>query len=530
MKFKSACALMLAVLLGVSGAPAASLDQVLSPWLDDYTDMHFSLSAQLGDLLPYGESAIGMMNGVLKHLSMDASLTEDETALTLCANGQSVMELTETSGGDRTELTTSLLPNRILTGTASAMDTLTGLEGETPRFDLFAAIGELEDCYEALTDAIVPYAEEKKANYKIKNIASSRWVRLARLNEDQNEEIAPLVAEVLSCGMDEDYRAQLEGLSFAKGFTVALYQTKEGGEDLALYMKGTITLADGKPRALAYQWAFTEKDGVRTDSLKYEVVKSKTKVDFTREVHALVKRSTEKKLLLDGECELILKENGQTVRTTHTYNLSGQEKAGTRTVSGSFTEEVRTTVKEDTETVTLTVTPQITLTDADGSAAMSGEVGIQQKKGKNVQMDVTLLFDEEPARRLEEAEETGELYEVQEPAVSMPPSSLTQNVEILITGGEEPGETEEEEDPGDYLVGEPPIGLTSYEIPQEEITVDLDSISEEEMAALMGEMAQRLAGRLLIELSSLPEEDGALIRDYLTEEDYAAFLTLVDGL
>ena len=534
MKWKSACALMLAVLLGVSGALASGLDQVLSPWLDDHTDLQFSLSARLNTLLPYGESAIEMMNAVLSHLSMDASLQEHETALALCSDGDAVMDFTETAAEEGTELTTSLLPGRVLTSASSAMDAFIGAQEAEQRFELFSAIGELEACYQTLTDAIVPYAEEKKANYKIKDVASARWVRLAKLTAEQNDEIAPLVAQVLACGMDEAYRAQLEGLSFAKGFTVALYQTKEGGSDLALYMKGTVTLADGKPRALAYQWAFTQKDGVRTDSLKYEVVKSKTKVDFTREVHALVQRSTEKKLLLDGECELIVKENGQTVRTTRTYDLTGKEKDGDRTVSGSYAEEVRTTVKEDTETVTFTVTPEITLTDADGSAVLSGEAGIQQKKGKTVLMDVTLLFDQEPARRLEEAEESGELYEVQEPSpeVSMPPSSLTQNVEIIISGGEEPAQEEPagQEEPSDYLVGEPPIGLVSYDIPEEEITVDLDGASAGELDALTDEMAQRLAGRLLIALASLPEEDGALIRDNLSAEDYAAFLALVDGL
>lgn len=532
MKWKSACALMLAMLLAVTGALASGLDQILSPWLDDYTDMRFSLSARLNRMLPYGESTIETINGVLKHLSMEASLQGNDTALALCVDGDAVMDAAQSAAEDGTEMTLSVLPNRVLKSSSSAMDVLTGVAQAEQPFEFFQAAGELEQCYQALTDAIVPYAEEKKANYKIKDVASARWVRLARLTAEQNDELAPLIADVLSCGMDEAYRAQMKGLSFAKGFTVALYQTKEGGDDLALYMKGTVTLADGKPRALAYQWAFQEKDGVRTDSLKYEMVKSKTKVDFTREVHALIRRSTEKKLLLDGECELIVKENGQTVRTTHTYDLTGREKDGGRTVSGSFSEEVRTTVKEDTDTVTLAIAPEITLTDADGSAALSGEIAVQQKKGKIIQMDLALLFDEEPARRLEEAEENGELYEVQEPAASMPPSSLTQNVEIVIVGldKDEETEAEEEEDPADYLVGEPPIGLRSYALPGEEIIVDLDSASSAEMDELMGEMAQRLAGRLLVALASLPEEDSALIRDNLSVEDYATFLSLVDGL
>ena len=50
------------------------------------------------------------------------------------------------------------------------------------------------------------------------------------------------------------------------------------------------------------------------------------------------------------------------------------------------------------------------------------------------------------------------------------------------------------------------------------------------LGALMGEITQNLAGRLLIALTKIPEEDAALIRDNLSSEDYAAFLEMVDAL
>jgi len=527
--WRSALALMTALLLACGSASAGiqGLDEVLSPWTDADDQLHYAMTAEIATLVPYGEETIAMMNGVLKHLSMNASVSSDATVLKLCADGDALMDFTQTEGEDGTELTTSLLPNRTLRSAQSAMDVLTGSPvQQEAAFDFFAAISELEGCYQALTDAIIPYAEEKKANYKIKNIGSSRWSRVARLTEEQSAEIAPLIADVLSCGMDEAYRAQLSGLSCSKGFVVALYQTKEGGDDLAVYMKGTITLADGKPRALAYQWAFSEDDGVRTDSLKYEVVKSKTKVDFTREVHALIKRSADKKLLVDGECELEVKQNGVTSVTTHTYDLSGKKDGDARTITGSFTQAVRTTQGDKSETITLTITPEMKITSADGESVLSGSAALQQKKGKTVLADVTLLFDEEPARLLKEAELSGALYEVQAEEALMPPSSLTQNVEITILGAEE----EEEEKTEDYLVGEPPIGLQSYASPADETTVDLDGADQDELDDLMGEIAQRLAGRLLIALTKLPQEDAALIRDNLSEEDYATFLTLVEGL
>ena len=52
-------------------------------------------------------------------------------------------------------------------------------------FDALLAIQEVEGCYKTLTDAILPYAEQKKANYKIKDIATSRWSRIARLTTER---------------------------------------------------------------------------------------------------------------------------------------------------------------------------------------------------------------------------------------------------------------------------------------------------------------------------------------------------------
>ena len=45
-----------------------------------------------------------------------------------------------------------------------------GTENGEAEFDALLAIQEVEGCYQTLTDAILPYAEQKKANYKIKDI------------------------------------------------------------------------------------------------------------------------------------------------------------------------------------------------------------------------------------------------------------------------------------------------------------------------------------------------------------------------
>jgi len=522
--FRRALALMLGclVLCGTACAGTLGLDSRSAAYLDINSDVHFALSAQLEKLVPYGQSTIDLFNKTLAHVSVAASITEDggSTALEINVAGDSVIDLQETVSENGSSLTTGLLPNRVLVSrTGSAMDALAGQEKSGASFDLFGAISELEGCYQKLTDAIIPYAEEKKANYKIKDVAASKWSRIARLTTEQSTELLPLIAEVLGCGMDEAYRAELAQMTCGKSFIVGLYQTRENGEDLAVYIKGDVTFADGGKRELSYQWAFAEKDGTRVDTFKFMMEKSKAPRD-NREITATYRRSaTDDRLLLDGSSsvKIMNAETGVSVTTTTTHDLSGKESGAVRTVKGSVTEAVRTAQGDDAQTVTTTVKPDLKLTSSEGSGVLSGTASVDVKKGKQEQLSAVIAFDEEPAEVFAHAAETGMLYIVTEDM--MPPSSLTQNMDEM-----------EEEEPDDFLVGKPPIGYESHTAPEEETTVELDTLAEADEAALLEELSQNLAGKLLIALAKLPAEDSLLLQDNMSEEDYAAFLSLIEGL
>jgi len=507
--FKRLCAFALACCMLLGSACAAGLTDVLDGYLDLNDDVQYAMSAQIDVLTPYGEETLSMLNAALKHLSIGAVISDDTTTVDVCVDGESAMSMTETAVVGGTELTTPLLPNRTLTSAGSAFTKLGNAESKPVKFDLFSAISGWEACYQALTDAIVPYAEEKAANYNIANVGSSKWSRIARLTPEQGQEVAPLIEQVLGCGMDEAFRETLEGLAPGKSFIVGLYQTKEGGKDLALYMKGYLTFADGKTRNLAFQWAFAEKDGVRTDTVKYELVRSKTAVD-TREIHATLKRQTDETLLVKGDCTAAIKDADGNITTVHTYDLSGTEKDGVRPVKGTYSNVTKVREGETTKTQTTAITPDVKLTSVDGSGVISGSVKLEQLKGKVTHTSVTLLFDDEPAELLN----NGAFFVVKDAPVAMPESSLNQNTAS--------------DKPEDYLVGEPPIGIADYKAPETMQVIDLDTTDQ--MPALMEELSQNLAGKLLIALAKIPEEDAALIRDNMSEEDYAAFLSMVDSL
>ncbi len=510
---KRLLATLLSLVLLAGTACASGLDDMLGGYIDLNSDVHYAMSAQIQSLMPYGEETVAMLNGVLRHMSIAAEVTEYETIVDVCVSGDSVLSLREVEAQTGTELTVSLLPNRMFVSSGSAMEALGGTsEVSGPSFDLMAAILQWEDCYQELTDAIIPYAEEKKANYKIKDVAHSKWSRIARLTAEQAEELAPLVEQVLGCGMDEGYRDNLKGLKLSKGFVVGLYQTGEGGDDVAVYMKGYVTLADGVTRAISFQWAFAEDGGVRVDTVKYELTRSK-KAASTREVHATLRRRADTELIFKGECETTIKDGDYNVTTEQTYDLSGKESGNVRPVQGEVSFVTKTRKDDKTTTDTTTLVLDMKLTSSEGSGVLSGSVGVEQKTGKVVHTSLTLLFDEEPAQLLSEAAESGVLFAVTDP--DAPASSLTQNAETP-------------EQPEEYLVGKTPIGLTSYSAPETMQIIDLDASPD--LEPIMGELTQNLAGKLLIALSKLPEEDSALLRDNMSDTDFATFLSMVDGL
>ncbi len=509
-KGMAAVCLLLCLLAGSALASEISgVDAALAGYWTQEGTVRFSLSAQLDTYLPYVEETVSMMNNLLKHMSVEAELGPQSNVLSLAVAGDSVVSLTETQAADGTQLTTPLLPNRTLHSAGSMLDALSADDSQ-PAFDAFQAVAQAQSCYQELTDAILPYAEEKKANYKIKNVGSSKWSRIARLSKEQSAELSSQIIAVLSCGMDDAYRRQLQELSFGKGFIVGLYQSAQGGDDMAVYMKGNVTLPEVGTRALSFQWAFSENGSRRIDTWKFELGKGKK---GGREVAVTLTREAGDSFLLKGDSSVVVR--GQETNTTYTqrYDLSGQ--AGSLTGSAVFTQK-----QTDQAAVETRFTPNLTLTQAEGSGVLSGQVSLSRKAGKNTTLAYTLLFSDEPAQALASAVENGTLYAVDDaPSVEVtaPQSSLTQNEEQPASSSQ-------------YLVGTAPLGMQTYTPPTAMQAVDWDSAAQEQRDALMGEMAQNLAGRLLIALSKLPQEDVSLLKDNMSEENFTAFLQLIDAL
>lgn len=574
------CLVLLAGCALPAQAGVTSLDKALSRWLADQTSVRFSATLQLKTLMPFSEDTIAMFNGVLKHTSLNVTLNQtgddNATAMEIAVDGKAVMSLAETLQSGVHTLETSLLPNRILTSTkGSPMDMLAAPKAEeaetTPEstntaeatakvepvantsdiadaFSLLDAITELQGNYQELTDGIASFAIEKSANYNIKGIGAGKWSRIARLTTEQSAGLQNELRAVLSSGMDAAYREELSQATFDKGFVVALYQNTDK-QDICVYLKGNLSYADGTKRKLVWQWAFTTNGLKRKDILKYSVSKLSGTAD-TRTVDANCTQESRSDLFsINGKTETTLKRGKVTDKSTVKIDLSGKkDENGALTCKGDVSQELAQTVGSDTTKSTEKTAVDLLFTPNTEGSVLSGTINYQKLTGKVAQteIDITLAKDaaSQSATPVQSSapEPSGDEVTVNivaqdgqtlSPEATPATDASGQVSSIEQIGGdfaEEPEATAAPDGSTDYLVGTAPIGLKTFTVPENMVTVDIDQAGVDKIKGLLTEAAQNFAGKLLLAIAALPEEDAALLKDGMTDEDYAAFLSLISSL
>ncbi len=539
-------------------ADAGTLDRVLGRWLEGYPDVRFTAGLQLNAMLPYGEDTLAMLNAALSHVTVSAALRTEgdqtETRASIAMGDQALLSFSETQKSDAYRFTTSLLPNRTLTSqTLSPLDLLTDIqpeqettaaaEGEAAAkeagkadaksmpnqsdiavaFSALDAVTELTACYKALTDGIAPITEEKRANYNIKGIGAGRWSRVARLTEEQSVALQDTIRTVIACGMDEIYRAEIAQMTFDKGFVVALYQNLDK-QDICLYMKGTVTYPDGHKRRLLWQWAFTTNGLKRKDAFKIEAATLSGAADSRTVAATVTQEGKSDAFAISGKVETILKRAKVTDKSTVRIELSGKQDAVlAMTCKGAVSQEIATTTGEDTVKATESADIDLLLTPGAEGATLSGTVTRKQLRDKTATSELVLTFTPE-AQAVANVDATAPAAETTEtPAGGEPASSLDMLAdEFAPTDAPQAADAQ-----GDYLVGTPPAGLKAYAAPQGMTTIALDTITAGQRQTLFLEAAQNLAGRLVLAMAALPEADAALLRNGMSDQDFAAFLSLL---
>lgn len=546
-------------------ADIATLDRSLDRWLSAYPQVRFSATLSLEALSPFGKDTLTSLNAALKHASVRADIAraqnDSDTAVQIDLGQSTILSLRETASTGAYSFVTSLLPHRTLTSVkASPLDLLTALQAEAApvaeppavesaktqtlnasdireAFTALDAISELDACYKALTDGILPYATEKRANYNIKGIGAGKWSRIARLTTEQSESLLAPLRDVLACGMDTLYREELSQVTFDKGFIVALYRNADQ-KDICVYLKGNLIYPDGAKRTLVWQWAFKNDGLERKDTLKIEAARTGGSADARTVAATYEQAGRSDAFSIQGKTETTLKRAKVTDKSTVRVNLAGkQDENQGMTCKGNVGRELAQTADGQTAKTSESATVDLLVTPDEAGAVLSGEIIYQTQQEKTVvnKLTLTLAMDapvlgQEPATGAEAdvsptADPDATVTITAADGQTAPPSSL----EEVVADFEEETADNSAADAASYLVGTPPAGLQAYATPAADTTVDLDTAGATRMEALFGEMLQTLAGKLILAMAALPEEDAAFLRDGMSDQDYAAFLALLDA-
>ena len=633
-------------------ADIAMLEKSLSRWMATRTSVRFSAVMQVKALNPFPQEKIDLLNAVLGHVQVNASVEQDGEATStfaqIAVDGESMMDWSERSQNELTTLETSLLPNRTLqSAIGSPMDILSAetlaqpeeepdtlpadaavdtdetatvtaapattddAEGTTDAepsatkqtkvpaatkapadtgeaetvqitqakdaFDLLDAVEGLQECYQALTDGIQPYAEEKTASYKIKNIGAGKWSRVARLTTEQSDALLTEIRAVLACGMDDAYRAEIDQMTFQKGFIVALYRNADQ-QDICVYMKGTVNYPDGSKRKLSFQWAFTSNGLKRTDTYKYELTKSSGTTE-SRVIDGLcTQESRSDAFSIDDRAETTLKRGKTVDKCTMNINLSGKgAQEDPMTCKGKLSRAVSLTENGDKTLRTETVDVDLLMTPDDDGTTLSGSLSYQDKLDKTVETELHWTLAESVPQAFTDAASENGLYRVNgsqtNPAQTNDADNATQSISatdtpeeqsapdvevtvnaaadtadtaaepsslelidetVVTTAGQDSAAADHQDttatDSAAYLVGNAPAGLQAFTAPDTAITVDLDTADAASIRTLMQEAAQALAGKLIVAIGNLSGEDAAWLKDGMTDTDWAAFEALLGEL
>lgn len=483
--------------------------RLLSPYLGAEGNVYLSVGFEVEELTPYGEETVNRMSGLLRHMTLEGTSRGEELLLSLCVDGQPQSSLRETYGAEGWQLTTDLLPNRVLTSRQSPLAALFPEESSRPfPFALSLGIAAAENGYEELAEAILPYSEEKKANYKVPGIGKAGWVRLAKLDGEQTAALMPLLLPIAAGGMDSEFLTQLESAVFSKGLTVALYSDAENGQPMALYMKGTGSFGEKDNRTLSYVWGFSrEENGSRKDYYSLELLKTKGSANKYQVKCQQSISLEEEKLLYSSETEMERKQPGETYNFRQEEELSGL-LGEAPALGGTITLTDRRSEGKTTQTLVTEYTPDLHFIKAQDGVDLTGSIACRVTKGKQQQAALKILLGANPLRQ--QLTETEEEVPVGEP-----------DVILTIEGG---SLSQNQDNVSEYLVGSPPLGLNVYEPPAQKVLVDLDSLSPEEMERLQEELFQYAAGYLLRVLPFVDSEDTLLLQDNLSPEDYELYV------
>lgn len=379
--------LWLVLLLCLCLVGSAAAEPVLIPQLSQWeTDapVDVLLSAQVRTHMPFDDTRCEQLNGMVKHLSLHLQAGGSVSRAALLVDGQETLWMAqcETDSGPQTQV--SWADETF----ACDMNTLLGGTGVTLNVDgqRMTWLDDGVSLLEGMAAALEPYQKETSTKTSIKSMGVARKKITCTVPKDQAEAFAQAVKS--SC--PDSLKDTLSALTFSGQQKLTLWRS-EDGQILRADYSGQCGQSADSLRKVSLTWRLRRDEDCTRDSitLKTPAVKGNyyNTLTCTRHVEPDESGTVCYELAYDYA---VRDESGKSTWAGE-VSLMGTPQGDATQLTGSVTLSSKPAGAETEETLVLT--PGLLLSQQSGVPCASGQITVQEKRGKNLVEDADILIE-----------------------------------------------------------------------------------------------------------------------------------------
>lgn len=379
--------LWLVLLLCLCLAGSAAAEPVLIPQIFQWEanrPVDVTLSVQVRTHMPFDDTRCGQLNGLVKHLSLHLQAGGSVSRAALLVDGQETLWIAqcETDSGYQTQAswtdeTFACDMNTLLGSTGMALDaddqSMTWLDDGLSLLEGMAAVLE-------------PYKKEASVKTSIKNMGVARTKITYTVAKDQTDTFAQAVKN--SC--PDSLKDVLTALIFSGQQKLILWRSEEGQILRAEYAGQCGKDADGL-RKVSLVWRMRrDEDCIRDDlTLKTPAVKGSYYNTLTCARH--VEQDDSDTVCYELEYDYAVRDAQGKSTWAGDVSLKGTPQGKNTQLTGSAAFSSKPAGAETEETLVLT--PSLLLGQENGTPCASGQITVQEKRGKNLVEDADVFIE-----------------------------------------------------------------------------------------------------------------------------------------
>lgn len=382
---------MLVCLMTATGAGAEIqfLPQV-EQW-DAALPLEIELSVDVKSHMPFDDDRCAQLNALLKHISLKLNTASAEDALlsrvAVRVDGEEALSMLQRDADGETQMQFSFQPGVTYTGSA---DALLGTGGEINIFGLDGSEQAwLDDCYamlDAMRSALDGYQKESTIKTAIKNMGTARKKVTYTIPKADAGKMAEAIASHCPEGELRDFLTKL----VFSGQQKLIFWLNADGAMLRVEYAGNCGADESSLRKVSLVWRMRRDDTAVRDilTLKTPAVKGNDYNTLTYE--RAVTKGKKSKLNYDSEFTYTWKSGKEKTTLSGVVDLVNTPSGDQAKLTGTVT--VKQTLPGADTSNSVKIIPSLVIGADNGTPVVSGEVTVQELRGKNVLEDAVITL------------------------------------------------------------------------------------------------------------------------------------------